>query len=336
MRVVGQPAALSEAIAAARHEAEAAFGDGTLYLEHLLDRPRHVEVQVLGDAQGHAIHLFERDCSVQRRHQKIIEESPSLALPPALREHMGQAAADLARHIGYRNAGTVEFLLEGQGDAARFYFLEMNTRLQVEHPVTEAVLGVDLVQAQLRIAAGEPLPWRQTDLLVRGHAIECRVYAEDPESSFLPQAGTLRVYREPRAPGVRVDSGVVEGGEVSVHYDPLLAKLIALAETREGARRRAVAALRRFAVLGIETNIPFLVRVLEHEAFREGLIDTGFLDGPGAGLAAPLQPDPARLRAAAAAAAVHAPRGWAAASVPNAATPDPWTSLGNWGRAGGR
>jgi len=332
MRVVRTPGALPAALNAARHEAEAAFGDGTLYLEHLLDRPRHVEVQVLGDAHGGAIHLFERDCSVQRRHQKVVEESPSPALSPALRDRMGAAAAALARHIGYRSAGTVEFLLEGSGEEARFYFLEMNTRLQVEHPVTEAVLGVDLVQAQLRIAAGEPLPWRQEDLRQRGHAIECRIYAEDPESSFLPQAGMLRVYREPRAPGIRVDSGVVEGGEVSVHYDPLLAKLIACAETREGARRRAVAALRQYAVLGIKTNIPFLVRVLEHEAFREGTIDTGFLDGPGAALAAPAPPDAARLRAAAAAVAAHAPGRGTAATASAATAYDPWTALGNWGR----
>jgi acetyl-CoA carboxylase biotin carboxylase subunit len=331
MRVVRKPGALAEAVTAARHEAEAAFGDGTLYLEHLLDRPRHVEVQVLGDAHGGAIHLFERDCSVQRRHQKVVEESPSPALSPALRDRMGSAAAALARHIGYRNAGTVEFLLEGRGENARFYFLEMNTRLQVEHPVTEAVLGIDLVQAQLRIAAGEPLPWRQADLHQRGHAIECRIYAEDPGSSFLPQAGTLEVYREPRMPGIRVDSGVVEGGEVSVHYDPLLAKLIALAETREAARLRTLSALRRYAVLGIRTNIPFLVRVLEHEAFRDGTIDTGFLDGPGAALAAGMAPDPARLRAAAAAVAAHEPRRTRAVEATGTAY-DPWASLGDWGR----
>ena len=335
MRLVRKPAELAEAIAAARHEATTAFGDGTLYLEHLLERPRHVEVQVFGDAHGDTVHLFERDCSAQRRHQKVIEESPSPALSPALRERMGRAAAALARHIGYRNAGTVEFLLEGRGDEARFYFLEMNTRLQVEHPVTEAVTGVDLVHAQLRVAAGEPLPWRQEDLRQSGHAIECRVYAEDPETSFLPQAGKLAVYREPQAPGLRIDSGVVEGGEVSLHYDPLLAKLVACGESREVARRRALAALRRYAVLGIKTNIPFLARVLEHAAFRDGSIDTGFLDAEGAALTGRQAPDLRRLMAAAAAAAAHGSRRHGPDPDSGPPAPDPWTMLGAWGRQPG-
>ena len=197
---------------------------------------------------------------------------------------MGDAAVALARHIGYRNAGTIEFLVEGRGDDAQFYFLEMNTRLQVEHPITEAVAGVDLVHAQLRVASGEPLPWSQESLAQRGHAIECRIYAEDPSTDFLPQAGPLAVYREPQGPGIRVDSGVVEGDEVSIYYDPLLAKLVASAETREAARQRMLAALRRFAVLGIRTNIPFLIRVLEHPRFVEAAIDTSFLDREGHGL----------------------------------------------------
>ena len=202
----------ARAIQPARREAAAAFGDGTLYVERLIERPRHVEIQVFGDAHGNVVHLFERECSLQRRHQKVIEESPSPALTPAVRARMGDAAVAAARAAGYRNAGTIEFLLEGSGDAARFYFLEMNTRLQVEHPVTEAVTGVDLVRAQLRVAAGEPLPWTQDQLAQRGHAIECRVYAEDPPHGFLPQAGPLLLYREPSGPGIRVDSGVVEGG----------------------------------------------------------------------------------------------------------------------------
>ncbi len=332
MRIVREPGELARAVASARHEAGAAFGDTTLYLERLLHRPRHVEVQVFGDAHGHVVHLFERDCSIQRRHQKIVEESPSPGLPGALRTRMGEAAVRLARHIGYRSAGTIEFLLEDAGTGEpRFYFLEMNTRLQVEHPVTEAVVGVDLVQAQIRVAAGEPLPWSQEQLTLRGHAIECRVYAEDPAAGFLPQAGRLAVYREPVSPGIRIDSGVTEGTEVGVSYDPLLAKLVALAETREAARCRAVAALRRYAILGIRTNIPFLVRVLEHPRFRAATIDTGFLDEHDE-LAADTE-DPEALTAALAAAAVHdpglqPPR----AGAPTAREADPWDRLTRWGR----
>ncbi len=270
MRVLHSDADLLETIAAARREARSAFGDDTLYVERLIERPRHVEIQVLADNHGNAIHLFERECSAQRRHQKTVEESPCPVLTPAVRARMGEAAVAAARATGYRNAGTVEFLFEGDGDNGRFYFLEMNTRLQVEHPVTECVTGVDLVQAQLRIASGEPLPYSQTGLSQRGHAIECRVYAEDPAQGFLPQAGSILLYREPQGPGVRVDSGVASGSEVTVHYDPLIAKLIVWAETRDAARRRAVAALREYAILGIRTNIPFLLRLLEHQSFIDG------------------------------------------------------------------
>jgi acetyl-CoA carboxylase biotin carboxylase subunit len=278
MRTVRDEAELDEAIAAARREAIAAFGDGTLYVERLVERPRHIELQILADRHGGIVHLFERECSVQRRHQKVIEETPSPALTPTLRAKMGEAAVAAARAVGYENAGTIEFLLEGDGDAARFYFLEMNTRLQVEHPITEEVVGVDLVRTQLAVAAGEPLPWTQSALTQRGHAIECRVYAEDPRQQFLPQAGRLLVYREPRGPGIRVDGGVQQGGEVSVHYDPLLAKLVTRAESRSAAIDRAVAALKQFAVLGLRTNVAFLIRVLQHDRFRAGEIDTGFLD----------------------------------------------------------
>ncbi|HOC19046.1 MAG TPA: biotin carboxylase N-terminal domain-containing protein [Vicinamibacterales bacterium] len=333
MRIVGDSSELARAVASARHEAGAAFGDATLYLERLLHRPRHVEVQVFGDTYGQVVHLFERDCSIQRRHQKVVEESPSPGLPGALRERMGQAAVRLATHIGYRGAGTVEFLLEGSGAAEPpFYFLEMNTRLQVEHPVTEAVVGVDLVQAQIAVAAGEPLPWSQERLTQRGHAIECRIYAEDPAAGFLPQAGRLAVYREPVSPGIRIDSGVTEGTEIGVSYDPLLAKLVACAETREAARRRAVAALRQYAILGIRTNIPFLVRVLEHPRFRDATIDTGFLDEHDE-LATDAQ-EPGALAAALAAAAVHEPeRRPPEPGVAVAATADPWDLLSRWGRA---
>jgi acetyl-CoA carboxylase biotin carboxylase subunit len=278
MRVVGSAREAPELVAAARREAQAAFGDGTLYVEHLLERPRHVEIQIFGDLDGRIVHLLERECSVQRRHQKIVEESPSPALTAELRRAMGEAAVAAARAARYRSAGTVEFLLEGEGSSARFFFLEMNTRLQVEHPVTEAIAGVDLVLAQLAVAAGQPIPWRQEQIAPRGHAIECRVYAEDPAQDFLPQAGRLLVYREPSGPGIRVDSGVVETGEVPVHYDPLIAKLIVHAETREGAIARALAALRRFVILGVRTNIPFLLRLLADAEFAAGRMHTRSVD----------------------------------------------------------
>jgi acetyl-CoA carboxylase biotin carboxylase subunit len=286
MRVARSAAELPDALNGARREAKASFGDHTLYLERLIDRPRHVEIQVFADAHGNTMHLFERECSAQRRHQKTIEESPCMALSGAVRERMGAAAIAAARAVGYRNAGTCEFLLEGSGDDARFYFLEMNTRLQVEHPVTEAVVGVDLVHAQLRVAAGEPLPFSQGAISQRGHAIECRIYAEDPAQDFLPQAGTILLYHEPHGPGIRIDSGVAQGSVVSVHYDPLLAKLIVSAESRDAARRRAMVALRNYAILGIRTNIPFLLQLLEHPDFENAAIDTGFLDREAAHLAA--------------------------------------------------
>jgi acetyl-CoA carboxylase biotin carboxylase subunit len=281
MKTIREERALAAGIEQARREAMAAFGDGTLYVERLIDRPRHVEIQVLADHHGHVVHLFERECSIQRRHQKVIEETPSPALTPALRRRMGEAAVSLARAAGYRNAGTVEFLLEGTGDQAPFYFLEVNTRLQVEHPVTERVTGIDLVHAQISIAGGAPLPWQQESLAQRGHAIEVRVYAEDPATNDLPQAGPVLLYQEPSMPGIRIDSGVYEGGEVSVHYDPLIAKLIADGETREIARRRAIEALRSYPILGIRTNIAFLIEVLEHPRFVSGDIDTTLLDSEG-------------------------------------------------------
>jgi acetyl-CoA carboxylase biotin carboxylase subunit len=345
MRVVRAPEALEEAIEGARHEAGSAFGDDTLYLERLLERPRHVEVQVFGDDHGRVVSLFERDCSTQRRHQKIVEESPSPALTPGLRRRMCEAAVALARHIGYAGAGTVEFLVEGEGDAASFYFLEMNTRLQVEHPVTEAITGLDLVHAQLVVASGGPLPWAPGAIEARGHAIECRVYAEDPAADFLPQAGTLAVYREPRIPGVRVDGGVAEGGEVTVYYDPLLAKLIAHGETREMARRRAIEALKQYVVLGIRTNIPFLVRVLESDRFREGRVDTSYLDADGAALREPTRRGLAPAIAAAVVAELqpatppaNGGRGGPPAAATGAwpmpsdarGTADPWLRLQGW------
>ncbi|HJZ70880.1 MAG TPA: acetyl-CoA carboxylase biotin carboxylase subunit [Vicinamibacterales bacterium] len=282
MRTVRAAPAIDESIQAARREALAAFGDGTLYVERLVDSPRHVEVQVFADTHGHAVHLFERDCSTQRRHQKVIEESPSPAVTSGLRDRMTQAAVAAARAVGYVNAGTIEFLVDSR---RAFYFLEMNTRLQVEHPVTEQIAGVDLVRAQLLVASGAPLPWTQADLVQRGHAIEARVYAEDPAQNFLPQAGPLTEYREPRWPGVRVDSGAAEGSDVSIYYDPLIAKVIATAETRDLAIARLAAALRDFHIGGIRTNLAFLVAVLESDAFRRGDVDTAFLDREGAAVA---------------------------------------------------
>jgi 3-methylcrotonyl-CoA carboxylase alpha subunit len=333
MRRVREPAEIAGAVQAARREATAAFGDGTLYVERLVDHPRHIEVQVFGDSHGRIDHVFERECSVQRRHQKIIEESPSPALSPALRARVTAAAVTAAQAADYRNAGTIEFLLDGIGDAAQFYFLEMNTRLQVEHPVTEAVSGVDLVRAQLLVASGEPLPWAPGSLVQRGHAIEARVYAEDPARDFLPQAGRLLLYREPARPGVRVDAGVMEGGDVSVYYDPMVAKVIASAETRDAALARLSAALRGYPILGIRTNIPFLLRILAHQRFRAGTVDTAFLDNEGAPLAEQGDEEPpAFVRAA-----VAAHRSAAESQIPSSeshprATRDPWSALQEWGR----
>ncbi|HXD74204.1 MAG TPA: biotin carboxylase N-terminal domain-containing protein [Vicinamibacterales bacterium] len=287
MKRIEDPSQSLEAIQSARREAQAAFGDGTLYVECAIDKPRHVEVQVFADNHDHVVHLFERECSVQRRHQKVIEESPSCVVTPRLRSRMTDAAVQAARACGYRNAGTVEFLVDVSGGRGteRFYFLEMNTRLQVEHPVTEQVTGLDMVRAQLLVASGEPLPWLSPSITQRGHAIEARIYAEDPSHGFLPQAGRLLLYRGPRMPGVRIDAGVEEGGEVSVHYDPLLAKVIATATTRDEAIARLSCALREFPILGVRTNIPFVLRILDHPKFRAGDVDTRFLDTEGASLA---------------------------------------------------
>ena len=313
MRAVADAGAIDEGIQAARREALAAFGDGTLYVERLVERPRHVEVQIFGDADGRVLHLFERDCSTQRRHQKVIEESPSPAVAPALRERMTAAAVAAAAAVGYRNAGTIEFLVEG----GHFFFLEMNTRLQVEHPVTEQVTGLDLVRAQLLVAAGEPLPWRQSEIVQRGHAIEARIYAEDPSRGFLPQAGRLTTYREPQWPGVRIDSGAAEGADVSVHYDPMIAKVIATAETRELAIAKLAAALREFTIGGVRTNVRFLIAILESPAFGRGGVDTGFLDREGAAIAAVAGREDAR--------AAHPPATAAQATAgAGNASYDPW------------
>jgi acetyl/propionyl-CoA carboxylase alpha subunit len=332
MRAAHDARTLTEAIPAARREALSAFGDGTLYVERLIQRPRHVEIQIFADDHGNAVHLFERECSVQRRHQKIIEESPSPALTQAIRRRMGDAAVAAAKSAKYRNAGTIEFLLEGSGYGANFYFLEMNTRLQVEHPVTEMVTGTDLVRAQLMVAMGQPLPWRQKDLEQRGHAIECRVYAEDPASGFLPQAGPLLLYREPGGPGIRIDSGVEEGADVPVHYDPMLAKMIASGQTREAATARAVAALREFPILGVRTNVAFLMRTLEHPAFRAGDLHTGFVDEHAADLLDAPSPSDLVLAAAAFARRADSVGGSPGGRGPQQLIEDPWSRLTDWGR----
>jgi acetyl-CoA carboxylase biotin carboxylase subunit len=331
MRILRDDREAADAIASARREAAAAFGDGTLYVERLIERARHIEIQIFADRHGNVVHLFERECSLQRRHQKIVEESPSPALTGAVRTRMGDAAVAATKAAGYRNAGTIEFLVEGEGDAARFYFLEMNTRLQVEHAVTEAVTGVDLVRAQFIVAAGGRLPWTQSQLAQRGHALECRIYAEDPGEDFLPQAGPVLVYREPSGPGLRIDAGVTEGDRVGVNYDPLLAKLIAYGESRDIAVARAVSALRSYPLLGIRTNVPFLIRLLEHPAVRSGHLHNGFVDAHLSELTT-LEDVPAEALAAAALASPDSVRVAAGSASQLGPWTDPWAGLGLWGR----
>ena len=276
MRVVNDESELAESIEGARREALNAFGDERLLIEKYLPAAHHIEFQVFGDQHGHLIHLFERECSVQRRHQKIIEETPSPLLTPELRAQMGGAAVKAARAVNYYNAGTVEFIFDHTDST--FYFLEMNTRLQVEHPITELITGLDLVQWQIRIAAGEHFPYSQEQLMQRGHAIECRVYAEDPANGFLPSTGKLLQYIEPRGPGIRVDSGFTVGDEVTHFYDPLLAKLIVHAESRDTAIQKMQAALREFIVHGVVTNIDFLQDVLSHFDFQNGDVTTRWVE----------------------------------------------------------
>ena len=276
MRVVGEASQLRDALQAARQEAQSAFGDPHVLLEKYFTEIHHVEVQVLGDLHGNLLHLYERECSVQRRHQKIIEESPAPIIGDnaALREGITAAAVRLAAAAGYTNAGTVEFIVDGAGG---FYFLEMNTRLQVEHPITEAVTGIDLVNWQLRVAAGEPLPFAQDDIRPRGHAIEARLYAEDPALGFLPSIGEIALYAPPVGPGVRVDDGIESGSAVSPYYDPMLAKVIAWGQDRGEAIRKLDRALRETVVLGVTTNIPYLRAILAHPAFMAGNTSTNFL-----------------------------------------------------------
>ncbi|MCI0727220.1 MAG: acetyl-CoA carboxylase biotin carboxylase subunit [Chloroflexi bacterium] len=274
MRVVWSPEQFAGELHTARNESLSSFDSDHVLVEKYFNEIRHVEVQVLGDQHGHIVHLFERECSVQRRHQKIIEESPSPAVTPELRQQICQAALSLARAVGYVSAGTLEFVVTPEED---FYFLEMNTRLQVEHPVTELVAGVDLAAWQIRLAAGEPLTFTQDDLTQHGHALECRIYAEDPAHNFLPSIGEITFYRPPAGPGVRVDDGIESGTQVSPYYDPMLAKVITWGDDRLEATRKMVRALQDTVILGVTTNIPYLVDILQHPEFVAGRISTRFL-----------------------------------------------------------
>jgi 3-methylcrotonyl-CoA carboxylase alpha subunit len=327
MHVVRAADDFASALAASRREARAAFGDDRMVLERYVERSRHVEVQVLADTHGGLVHLFERECSVQRRHQKVVEETPSPALTPERRAALWAAGVAAARAAGYVNAGTVEFLLAPDG---AFYFLEVNTRLQVEHPVTEAVTGLDLVRLQILVAAGEPLPFRQDEVRAQGHALECRLYAEDPDHDDRPAPGRILHYAPPEGPGVRFDSGVALGSEVTVHYDPLLAKLVTWGRDRAEALQRMRAALRRTVVLGVTTNLARLQAIVDHPAFEAGDLHTGFIEEHLATHRAPSEP-PAEA-VAAALAAVRLSRG--APGSPEAPAPDPWETLGAWGRDG--
>jgi acetyl-CoA carboxylase biotin carboxylase subunit len=275
LRLVFAPEELASAYRDARSEAQNAFNDPTIYLEKYLERPRHIEIQILGDQHGNLIYLGERECSLQRRHQKVMEECPSPLVDDDLRRRMGKMAVRIGKLAGYFNAGTVEFLVDQKRE---FYFLEMNTRLQVEHPVTEMVMGIDLVKEQLRIAAGEPLRWRQKEVRLRGAALECRIYAEDPANNFFPSPGLIQRLQAPRGPGIRSDSGVYEGWTVPLEYDPLLAKLVVWGNDRAEAVARLRRALSEYEVLGIKTTIPFFRRVVDHPDFVAGRIDTGFID----------------------------------------------------------
>ncbi len=275
LRLVRDEAQLRPAIARARSEALASFGDDAIYIEKLVLEPRHIEIQILGDAHGNVIHLFERECSIQRRHQKLIEEAPANRMSPGLREKMGRAAVAAARAVGYEGAGTVEFLVDEKG---AFFFLEMNTRVQVEHAVTEAITTIDIVKTGIRIAAGEPIGIAQDQVGINGWAIECRIYAEDPDRNFLPSPGTIVGYRVPAGPGTRLDSGVSAGSVVPAHYDPMIAKLVCWGRDRTEAVARLRGALREFVVKGVKTSIPFHRRVIEHASFQSGRYDTGLVD----------------------------------------------------------
>ncbi|MBX7095328.1 MAG: acetyl-CoA carboxylase biotin carboxylase subunit [Flavobacteriales bacterium] len=274
MRLVEREEDFEEQMKRAVSEAQSAFGDGSVFIEKFVTSPRHIEIQVLADAHGHIVYLFERECSIQRRHQKVVEEAPSSVLTPEIRKAMGECAVDICRACTYLGAGTVEFLVD---DQLNFYFLEMNTRLQVEHPVTELITGVDLVKEQIKIARGEKLSFSQDDLKIKGHALEVRVCAEDPDNNFLPEVGKLQTYRRPQGPGVRVDDGYEEGMDIPIYYDPMIAKLITYGKDRTEAIERMLRAIREYEITGVETTLKFCAFALKHEAFVSGKFDTNFV-----------------------------------------------------------
>ena len=325
MRVVHRKEDLQSSMEAAMREAKNAFGDDTVYLEKYIENPRHIEFQVLGDSHGNTIHLFERECSIQRRHQKIIEETPSTALTPALRAQMGAAAVRVATAAGYRNAGTVEFLLDKNGG---FYFLEMNTRLQVEHPITEMTTSVDIVVEQIRISAGEKISDYVLKATQRGHAIECRIYAEDAENNFLPSSGDILFYEEPAGPGIRVDSGIKSGSVVGVDYDPILAKLIVYAPSRELAISKMINALKDYKILGIKTARRFMIDVLNHSEFKAGRTYTDFIDKNMSDRNVDMVPAVELAAAVTSAAILRKPQ--ATPSIQREKALSPWQTIGPW------
>ncbi len=347
IRVIEDPSRLSSSVTRAMREAETAFGNAAVYIEKYLAPVRHIEIQIIADQYGNVVPIGERECSIQRRHQKLIEESPSVAVTPELRRSLGRAATRLARSAGYQNVGTVEFLLREDGS---YYFLEMNTRLQVEHPVTEITSGVDLVKDAMLVAAGEELPYEESELLMRGWAIECRIVAEDPFNNFLPSVGRIVLAREPSGPGIRVESALYDGIEITPYYDSLLAKVTAWGRNREGAIERMKRALTEFRVVGVATNIPYIRQVLDLPDFVDGHLDTGFLDRHRV---LPLEPLAEQEEAAAVAALLlvnrdsHAPstagqngNGSAPVTNGNGASPSAWrrqmaesVGMGRWLRS---
>jgi 3-methylcrotonyl-CoA carboxylase alpha subunit len=338
MRLVGQDDELAEAVASAQREAASAFGNDQLLIEKYIAKPRHIELQVFGDSHGNVVSLFERECTLQRRHQKVVEEAPSIALTPERRADMSAAAREAAKAAGYAGAGTIEFITDDAG----FYFIEMNTRLQVEHPVTEMITGLDLVEWQLRVAAGEQLPLRQDDITASGHAIEARIYAEDPDKGFLPQTGTILGWREPAGHGIRIDTGFRAGDMVTPYYDPMLAKLIVWGPDRPQALRRAVEALGEFEIAGVTTNLGFLDLLLSHPQVARGEIDTGFIEREISALTM-AAPSVAPLDLAAACVAVlvreqheQAAPALASASASPPSPPSPWDRTDGWMVAGPR
>ena len=327
MRVVHQPEDIEDALNGAMREAKSAFGDDAVYLEKYIEEPRHIEFQVFGDKHGNYVHLFERECSIQRRHQKIVEETPSVAVDPELRARMGEAAVQVARACNYTNAGTVEFLLDKK---KKFYFLEMNTRIQVEHPITEMVVGVDLVKEQIRVAAGEKLSFKQDDLSQKGHAIECRVYAEDAENNFMPSSGRLLFHKEPTGPFIRTDTGVYSGVEVTVYYDPILSKLIVWGENRNDAIERMKHALDNYIVLGVKTSINYLKAVLEHQEFVKGNTFTDFIAVNMSGWNPPEITEQMIRTALLSTLLAEQNKKTAVAGVGREEMPSPWQTIGKW------